>query len=254
VVGVYGSAEAARQANFAQMHGTQDGLLLDSQSRALPLAHPVNATTEWLRGYLSRPSPQFVGHPRDCYAMGGIRYQNVLMLAQVDDWGAVTPRGQAPCQMATSWTTRVLAALYARAAHQGPVPVPAAQPAPAATPGPDPAQEFGTVVGAEQFATTQLSNFATLSQLKDEGLLSAQTFGTTAQQLQHTPDQIIDNLRAMPMSGRYATARTLLLDALRNVTYLWESVMASGGQSYDVGYYRIALAELQTAEQYVSPS
>jgi hypothetical protein len=26
-----------------------------------------------LRGYLSRPSTQFVGYPRGCYAVGGVR-------------------------------------------------------------------------------------------------------------------------------------------------------------------------------------
>jgi hypothetical protein len=112
MVGIYGSAEAARQVNIVQRDAARSLFVLDPLSRRLLIAHPVNATTEWLRGYLSSASSQVVGHPRDCYAMGGIRYQNVLMLAQVDDWGSITPRGQTSCQASTTWTTRVLAALY----------------------------------------------------------------------------------------------------------------------------------------------
>jgi hypothetical protein len=37
------------------------------------------------------------------------------MLAQVDNWGSITPSGYATCQRSYKWTTRVLAALYARA-------------------------------------------------------------------------------------------------------------------------------------------
>jgi hypothetical protein len=63
-----------------------------------------------VRSYRAASAPT-----RDCYAVAGVRYQNVLILAQVDNWGSVTPSGYATCQTSYKWTTRVLAVLYGRA-------------------------------------------------------------------------------------------------------------------------------------------
>ena len=114
VVAVYGSSEAARQANLAARDKGQPLGLGDTQAPVLPLARPINGTTEWLRGYLTRVSWRHAPPMRDCYAISGVRYRNVLMLARVDHWISAAARGDATCQGAHMWTTRVLTALYVR--------------------------------------------------------------------------------------------------------------------------------------------
>jgi hypothetical protein len=112
--------------------------------------------------------------------MGGIRYQNILMLVHVDDWGAVTPRGQARCQASVDWTVRVLSALYARATSHRAIPVPPAAPTPQLTPAAHPLQEYAAVAAAEQFVAGQLSSVSNMSQLRDQGLLPSSAFVSTA--------------------------------------------------------------------------
>ena len=84
----------------------------DEQNGRLPIAQPV-ADNEWLRGYETPVSPQ--NGLRDCYAVAGVRYNNILMVAQVDNDNSVTPPGDVTCQTSYKWSTRVLAALYTRA-------------------------------------------------------------------------------------------------------------------------------------------
>jgi hypothetical protein len=116
VVAVYSSADAARRANLAAWDQAQPAWLDDPEALARPIAHPVSPETKWLRGYQSPVSGKFwPKRLRDCYAIGGVRHGNILMLAQIDNWGSVTPPGQVTCQTSYTWTTHVLAALYLRA-------------------------------------------------------------------------------------------------------------------------------------------
>jgi len=121
-VGVYKTVDAARVENLRLRDLTTYGRsgytssdplwLMDLAAKPLSIAAPV-ATNEWLRGYQSRVIPQ--NGLRDCYAIAGVRYNNILMLAQVDNYNSVTPPGYVTCQTSYKWSTRVLADLYTRA-------------------------------------------------------------------------------------------------------------------------------------------
>lgn len=118
-VGVYRTVAAARAENLRAMdmietpgagNPTGDPYWLEEPgSPALPIAAPV-ASNEWLRG-----REITINGMRDCYAIAGVRYNNILMLAQVDNYNSVTPPGYVYCQTSYKWSTRVLAALYGRA-------------------------------------------------------------------------------------------------------------------------------------------
>ncbi len=112
MVTIYKTVDSARAANLA---GRDKGIpqwLLDMNAAPLSIAHPV-AGNEWLRGYQKRGGPQ--DGPADCYAAAGVRYNNILMFAQVDNYNSVTPSGYVTCQTSYKWSTRVLADLYTRA-------------------------------------------------------------------------------------------------------------------------------------------
>lgn len=121
-VGVYKTVEAARAENLRLRDLTSLGhsgytasdplWLMEVATKPLSIAAPV-ADNEWLRGYLSPVSVQ--NGLRDCYAIAGVRYNNILMLAQVDNYNSITPPGFVTCQTSYKWSTRVLAALYTRA-------------------------------------------------------------------------------------------------------------------------------------------
>jgi hypothetical protein len=95
----------------------------------------------------------------------------------------------------------------------------------------------------------QLSSVSKMSQLRDLGVLPSSAFVNTALGLVTAPTVFVNNLRSCPMTGRYASARLVLVDALHNVSDLWRSVVASGGRSYDSSAYAMALAELRVAYQ-----
>lgn len=119
-VGVFPTIDAARAMNlktrdltrFVGYSAGDPSWFVDTAASRLPIAQPV-ADNEWLRGYETKVSPQ--DGTRDCYAVAGVRYNNVLMVAQVDNYNSVTPPGYATCQTSYKWSTRVLAALYLRA-------------------------------------------------------------------------------------------------------------------------------------------
>ncbi len=119
-VGVFKTVDAARAVNLKVRDTTRTGdyaagdpsWLVDPASGRLSIAQPV-ADNEWLRGYHSRVNPQ--NGWRDCYAVAGVRYNNIVMLAQVDNYNSVTPPGYVTCQTSYKWSTRVLAVLYTRA-------------------------------------------------------------------------------------------------------------------------------------------
>jgi len=112
MVTIYKTTDTARLANLAARDKSTPLFLIDSQAPRLSIAQPV-ADNEWLRGYQSRVNPQ--NGWRDCYAVAGVRYNTIVMLAQVDNYNSVTPSGYVTCQTSYKWSTRVLADLYKRA-------------------------------------------------------------------------------------------------------------------------------------------
>jgi len=112
MVTIYKTVDSARAANLTARDKGTPQWLLDMSAPPLSIAHPA-ANNEWLRGYQKQGGPQ--DGPADCYAAAGVRYNNILMLAQVDNYNSVTPPGYVTCQTSYKWSTRVLAALYARA-------------------------------------------------------------------------------------------------------------------------------------------
>ena len=112
MVTIYKTTDTARLANLAARDKSTPLFLIDSQAPRLSIAQPV-ADNEWLRGYHSRVNPQ--NGWRDCYAVAGVRYNTIVMLAQVDNYNSVTPPGYVTCQTSYKWSTRVLATLYTRA-------------------------------------------------------------------------------------------------------------------------------------------
>jgi len=109
-VSIFDTDEQARQDNVAARESSATGGP-EGPSRAytfLPIARPV-ASNEWLRGGIVSNTTA------DCYAQGGVRYQNVTMSAAIFARDTITPAGFVTCQASYKWTTRVLAALYARA-------------------------------------------------------------------------------------------------------------------------------------------
>lgn len=129
-LGVYQTAAAARAVNLKLMTATRlDGrswaqtdptTYLDAFARPLRIAAPI-VRNEWLRGY-------FFAHysgptSRDCYAIAGARYNNIVMLAEVDNYSDAQHTGAAFCQATNQWPTRVVAALYPLArSYTGPRP------------------------------------------------------------------------------------------------------------------------------------
>lgn len=107
-VGLYATDEQARTANRTK----RDGSARDEGGGAVPfrpIAQPVVAN-EWLRG-------KVIDGTKDtsCYALGGVRYKSVVMLARVVVHGTITAKGDSPCAATYRWTGRVLGALYAQA-------------------------------------------------------------------------------------------------------------------------------------------
>jgi len=118
-VGVFTTIDAARAMNLKTRDLTRysgyvagdPSWFVDTSAGRLPIAQPV-ADNEWLRGY---ETPVTQNGLRNCYAVAGVRYNNILMVAQVDNYNSVTPLGYVTCQTSYKWSTRVLAALYTRA-------------------------------------------------------------------------------------------------------------------------------------------
>jgi hypothetical protein len=112
VVSMYDTTDQARQANADERaHGVAYGPD-DQPLPLLPIAHPIDNTTEWMRGHaVIGPSG-----PEGCDVGGGIRYHNVKISAGLFVLFSTRPTGGTPCQPGYNWVTRVLGALYARAA------------------------------------------------------------------------------------------------------------------------------------------
>ncbi len=95
-----------RDARDGAAHLTQDGPM----APLLPIAVPVDAATEWLRGVARKNGASTL-----CIATGGARYNAITLNATVQNDHSATPPGSYPCSAEYHWVTRVLRALYARA-------------------------------------------------------------------------------------------------------------------------------------------
>lgn len=107
-VGIYPTVARAQTANRSK----RDGSSRDEGGGAVPfqtIAQPL-AANEWLRGKVIAGTTD-----TSCYTLGGVRYENVVMLARVVIHGTVTAAGDHRCAATYRWVARVLAALYPRA-------------------------------------------------------------------------------------------------------------------------------------------
>lgn len=87
-------------------HLTQDG----RTTPLLPIAAPVDAATEWLRGVAKKNGASTL-----CVASGGVRYNAITLNANIQNFHSTTLRESYPCSAEYHWVTQVLRALYARA-------------------------------------------------------------------------------------------------------------------------------------------
>lgn len=76
----------------------------------LPIAAPVDAATEWLRGVAKKSGTSTL-----CVAEGGVRYKAITMDAVIRSFRSTTLPGSYPCSAEYHWVTKVLRALYIRA-------------------------------------------------------------------------------------------------------------------------------------------
>ncbi len=107
---IFASASVAQRYNRDARDGaaqlTQDG----QTAPLLPIANPVDAVTEWLRGVAKKNGTSTL-----CVASGGVRYNAIMLNANIENFHSTMLPGSYPCSAEYHWVTRVLGALYARA-------------------------------------------------------------------------------------------------------------------------------------------
>jgi len=114
IVSMYDTTDQARQDNaYERAYGGGPNGPDEQPLPLLTIAHPVDSNTEWMRGHvINGPTG-----PEGCDVSGGIRYRNVKISDGVYILFATRQHGTTPCQASYDWVTRVLGALYTRAAN-----------------------------------------------------------------------------------------------------------------------------------------